>query len=390
METIDRSKINVVSFSSFYFQEIGGAEMSVRALSSLLDTATNHIMITPSKVSDNAYIPQNVIHSFSDIKDWALLVGTELLDRHLYNKMKGLYDWTQVDIIHIHDMFLLPSASRIARKNNIPYVVTVRDPLPKPLWTERFSLPIKTMRAAMLYMRNPRYKRDLSRADGIITVSKYIKEMVCDFTEIDTDKVTPIYNAAEFPRTEIEVLDSNKDVVYSVQTRLVPEKGVNHFIDAISILHSRGLNIKGVILGKGDQKKALQNQAQKLGISDRIEFAGYISDREKFRRFLLNTDVLVSAAIYPEPFTRIVLDAYCMNKAIVLTKAGGSLDLLDWGIAEFADPDNSQSLANAMERVYSFEKRVQFAKVLEQKGKIFESKNVLDQHLKKYTQIINQ
>ena len=59
-------------------------------------------------------------------------------------------------------------------------------------------------------------------------------------------------------------------------------KGVDILIDAIGILAARGKRFRTRIGSSGTQETALKEQAQALGISDLVEFCGWIDDKAAF------------------------------------------------------------------------------------------------------------
>ncbi|MDQ7839612.1 MAG: glycosyltransferase family 4 protein [bacterium] len=66
-------------------------------------------------------------------------------------------------------------------------------------------------------------------------------------------------------------------VVGSV-ARLVPDKGLECFLDAAARVAALNERVRFLIVGDGPLRRALEQQAQRLGIADRVIFAGMRSD----------------------------------------------------------------------------------------------------------------
>ncbi|HEX8431370.1 MAG TPA: glycosyltransferase family 4 protein [Longimicrobium sp.] len=69
--------------------------------------------------------------------------------------------------------------------------------------------------------------------------------------------------------------------------RLKRYKRIDHVIGAIALLRDRGRPARLIIAGKGDDEPRLRAEAGRLGVADRVEFAGFVSEERK--RELLRT-----------------------------------------------------------------------------------------------------
>lgn len=63
--------------------------------------------------------------------------------------------------------------------------------------------------------------------------------------------------------------------------RLKKYKRVDLVLEAVARLTARGTDVALVVGGAGDQDAALRETADRLGISDRVRFAGFVTDDEK-------------------------------------------------------------------------------------------------------------
>ena len=76
--------------------------------------------------------------------------------------------------------------------------------------------------------------------------------------------------------------------------RLIPMKGFDVLIEASKLLKDQGIDHRIVIIGDGDQKEALRDQTEKLGVADRVEFRGFRTPAEVL-------EALYSASIFAMP-----------------------------------------------------------------------------------------
>ena len=104
--------------------------------------------------------------------------------------------------------------------------------------------------------------------------------------------------------------------------RLVPEKGVNLFLDALA-----GLTYpwRAIIVGRGPLEGDLRSQADKLNIADRIEFRGQIPS-DQMPAFFHEIDVFVLPSIsrpnWVEQFGRVLIEAMASEVVVVGSDSG--------------------------------------------------------------------
>jgi glycosyltransferase involved in cell wall biosynthesis len=77
---------------------------------------------------------------------------------------------------------------------------------------------------------------------------------------------------------------------------IAPQDGVDHALRALALLRERRRDWRAVFAGEGDALPELRRLASELGLSDDVEFVGWLDD-EGVRRLLSTADVCVS----PEP-----------------------------------------------------------------------------------------
>lgn len=68
-----------------------------------------------------------------------------------------------------------------------------------------------------------------------------------------------------------------------VVSRLVPHKQVEHALAAVAGLRDRGLDVHLDVVGDGWWSPELLSRTDDLGLSDRVEFHGYVDERTKHR-----------------------------------------------------------------------------------------------------------
>lgn len=78
--------------------------------------------------------------------------------------------------------------------------------------------------------------------------------------------------------------------------RLVPYKGVDVVLRAMADLVSSGFDVTLLVIGQGPERTHLQRLSQKLGVADRVRFAGHLPSHADVLRAIAASEIFVSAS----------------------------------------------------------------------------------------------
>jgi glycosyltransferase involved in cell wall biosynthesis len=133
--------------------------------------------------------------------------------------------------------------------------------------------------------------------------------------------------------------------------RLVPEKGVDLFVNALADLPE----VCGVIAGDGPERAALEALAAERGVTDRLLFTGVLSPRDA-ERVIGALDVLVlpsrTRPNWAEQFGRVLIEAMASNVVVVAADSGAIGEVVgDGGL--LIPEDDVPALVAAVRRAIS-------------------------------------
>ena len=155
----------------------------------------------------------------------------------------------------------------------------------------------------------------LRNADAVVAVGQAIRTELRRFYGIPYEKVQVIPNGVSVP-SEVNKARAKKEIgvenfLFLYAGRLVDRKRVEDFLRALSMLKHRGFdNFSALVVGAGPTKENLTNLAQRLRLTDRLRFTGYVDDR-LFFRLLEAADVFVLPSCYEgHPISLIEAMAY--------------------------------------------------------------------------------
>jgi glycosyltransferase involved in cell wall biosynthesis len=150
--------------------------------------------------------------------------------------------------------------------------------------------------------------------------------------------------------------DAGGAVSFVFMGRLVGWKAVDLLLNAFAVAR-RQASMHLLILGDGDERRALEQLAAELGIvgdpaatAGTVHFAGWLAQRDCAAR-LRSADCLVLPSLL-ECGGAVVLEAMSMGKPVIATAWGGPLDYLDPSCGMLVAPDSPtaiiEGLAQAM------------------------------------------
>lgn len=106
-------------------------------------------------------------------------------------------------------------------------------------------------------------------------------------------------------------------------SRLAPEKGLDVLVEAFAAVRRDIPGATLEIAGNGDLKEDLEKQVKYLGLSDSVNFPGFVNPIEAMGR----SDLLVQLSVW-ENCSYTLLDAKAAGLAVVATAVGGNPEIL--------------------------------------------------------------
>jgi glycosyltransferase involved in cell wall biosynthesis len=149
--------------------------------------------------------------------------------------------------------------------------------------------------------------------------------------------------------------DRNKDsrTIFTFIGRLLVDKGINEFVAAAQLIHSKNPNTLFRIVGNLDEDNPAHISPNQLAVWRRmpgIEYLGYAEDP---RFIYADTDWVVLPS-YREGLSRVLLEALAMGRPIITTDTPGCREVVDPGNNGYLVPiRNTQALSIAFETAFN-------------------------------------
>lgn len=165
------------------------------------------------------------------------------------------------------------------------------------------------------------YRYSFTHADKVIALSNMWREEIIKAYDLPYDKVEVLYNPC--PIVKPSKFDEREKYILFAGT-LTHRKGYDDLIKAFALVSSRHPKWRLKLAGNGeiDEGKRL---ASELGISDKVDFLGWINGDKKDNAFRKASAYCLPS--YSEGFPMGVLDAWAYHLPVVTTPVGGIPDV---------------------------------------------------------------
>lgn len=197
-------------------------------------------------------------------------------------------------------------------------------------------------------------------ADKVIGVSEGVtEEYLKGKLGLSATKAITINNGVALPRaiSAQEINETKKkwgigenDFVVGSTGRMNQDshKRFSDLVNAFA-LFSKGKNTKLLLVGDGQERKGYEEQTKKLGISDKVVFAGYQADVTLFYQ-MMDVFALVSAR---EAFGLVLAEAMLNHLPVIATQVGGMKYIVsDKDTGFLVEPKNVVEITEKMEKLY--------------------------------------
>ena len=172
-------------------------------------------------------------------------------------------------------------------------------------------------------------------------------------TGVPIDKIRTVYPAlrAEFTQNRHQNRAENQKATELLFVgRVNPIKGLEYLIDAVALLDDQDirLNIVGDNSYLPDYTRRLRDKSTRLGLENRINFAGEITDPIKLIEAYAAADILILPSLWDtSPIT--VIEAMCLGLPVIATRVGGIPDWVEDCVSGLlVEPKNPHALAEAI------------------------------------------
>jgi glycosyltransferase involved in cell wall biosynthesis len=242
----------------------------------------------------------------------------------------------QFDVIHAHDWMTYPAGIVVAAISGKPLIVHVH--------STEFDRSGEHVNQ-MIYDIE---RKGMERADKVIAVSHFTRNIIINRYGISADKVEVVYNGVQrnggdngkWALTESGIKKDEKIVLFL--GRITMQKGPEYFLQAAKKVLDVMDNVKFVMAGSGDLMHRTIEMAAGLGIGQKVLFTGFLRG-EEVQKIYEMADLYVMPSV-SEPFGIAPLEALNNDVPVIISKQSGVSEVLShalkvdfWDVNEIAN-----------------------------------------------------
>ncbi|WP_086382912.1 glycosyltransferase family 4 protein [Caballeronia sordidicola] len=167
--------------------------------------------------------------------------------------------------------------------------------------------------------------------------------------------------------------------------RFTQWKGQHVAIDAIARVPDAHLVLVGdALFGETAYAQGLRTQAEALGITDRVHFAGFQHDVASWMKAM---DVIVHASTQPEPFGLVIIEAMAAGKPVIASNGGAVPEIVRHGEnGMIIEPGDASKLAVA---ISTLQREPEMAKRIAAQGHADAGQHFsIDRYLQQMTRVL--
>jgi glycogen synthase len=282
----------------------------------------------------------------------AFVRWVQAMNRDMRALGSELCEQYEFDLVHSHDWLVAAAAERIARRIDVPWVVTVHatEYGRHQGWVQNHPQShIHAVERAMV-----------RRAQRVITCSRFMRSHVASIFGLPLSRIAVIPNGIDLRDLGPVVEDlaelrsrfaSPEDRLVLLVGRLVYEKGFHLALDALAPLIRRLDDVRFVVAGTGTAETELKRQARRLGLSKHGSFLGWVGD-DMLHSLYRVAEVCIVPSIY-EPFGLVALEAMASGCLCVVADTGGLREVVpgDGTVGLRFPSRDSEALCEVLERI---------------------------------------
>jgi glycosyltransferase involved in cell wall biosynthesis len=256
----------------------------------------------------------------------------------------------EIEVAHGQHYLTIPPVTLAAQKTGVVSLGTIRDYWPVCYWTTRLSgekvcpgctalnrlkclyrnqgpagiaaAPLSLYMASNLRLK----QRVLAQTDTVLAVSTYVAQSISPFVPVHRLRIIPTFIDLEDLHSKVSGLPDAAEPYLFYLGKLETNKGAQLLLE---VLKQARPDITTLVAGEGSLKAEMEAVAKQEGL--KVKFLGWVEHDEALR-LLARAEALLFTSLWPEPLSRVLLEAVGVGALTVAINTGGTPDIFQDGV----------------------------------------------------------
>lgn len=292
-------------------------------------------------------------------------------------------------LVHAHCPFSSGKlAYSIAKKQNIPFVATFHSK-----YRDDFEHSVHNKYIAK-QMTNGVIKF-FEKADEVWIPQASVEETLREYgfkgkVEVvdngnDYSSNAPIEPLKKAARKELNIPE--KEMVFLFVGQHIWEKNTRLIIETLAQI--KDLSFKMYFIGIGYAASDMKQLVDELGLSDKVEFVGMISDRDKLKQYFVSADLFLFPSIYDNA-PLVIREAGALQNPSVLVEGSSSAENIIDNFNGFLIQNNVESFAAKLRQLINSPEKIQTAGVHASQSIARSWESVVEEVLDRYKKLMQR
>lgn len=294
------------------------------------------------------------------------------------------------DIFHAHSPFSMGRfAIKAGKKQGVPVVATIHTQ-----YHQDFLRVLKGNKTLTKFM--VRYiMKVYNKADSVWTVNNASCQILRDYGYKGNIEVVRNGTDLKYPENANELIDrvnkahnlEGQKNVFIFVGRIAMYKNLGLMADALKILNEQGEDFKLIIVGNGFDLDKFKKLIVQNGLTEKVIFAGSISDRELLQGYYLRSDLF----LFPSTFdtsSLVPIEAAAHKLPTLLIKDSYTAENITDGVNGFLAEETPTAYAERIKQIISTDGELQKVGEEAHRSVYRNWEMVADEVLEKYKKVI--
>lgn len=317
----------ILHWTDGFAPSIGGTEVLILELARAQVRAGDEVRVVAESIdgcADAAFHDGFAVRRFPFTR--TMLAGDAAAIRDLTHRLSRFRAEHAADHVHVHFNGVAAWFELLSRPPGPAPVLTVHAP------PDSLRVP------------EPLRRRILRSAGTVVAVSRAHGASIARFDPGLVPSLAVVPNGCAEPAPEPVVADRDGVFRFAALGRLVATKGFSIALRALAgVEAARPGACRLSIAGDGPERRALEAEAEALGLTaDHVGFAGWIAP-EAIHAWLRQADAVLVPSIWDEPFGLVAVQAALAGRPVIASRVGGLAEIVIDGVTGWlvpgADPD---------------------------------------------------